>query len=123
MLEERQITPVGSTEPIPVNVRVPASTNRELDDLVTEGKFRRDLFFRLAVVRFRLPPLRERREDIPLLVNQYREHFCKRFGRPMPPISFEVWSRLLAYNWLRFRIGERVKSGSPNRSNRTKGVS
>ncbi len=99
VLEERQITPVGSTEPIPVNVRVLASTNRELDELVTEGKFRRDLFFRLAVVRFRLPPLRERREDIPLLVNQYREHFCKRFGRPMPPISFEVWSRLLAYNW------------------------
>lgn len=99
VLEERQITPVGSTEPIPVNVRVLASTNRELDELVADGKFRRDLFFRLAVVRFRLPPLRERREDIPLLVNQYREHLCKRFGRPMPPISFEVWSRLLAYNW------------------------
>jgi two-component system response regulator GlrR len=99
VLEERQITPVGSTEPLQVNVRVLASTNRELDELVAEGKFRRDLFFRLAVVRFRLPPLRERREDIPLLVNQYREHFCKRFERPMPPISHEVWSRLLAYDW------------------------
>lgn len=99
VLEERKITPVGSTTALPINVRVLASTNRDLEALVNEGTFRRDLYFRLAVVRMRLPSLRERREDIPILVNHYREYFGERFSRPTPPITYEVWSKLLAYQW------------------------
>ncbi len=99
VLEERKITPVGSNIPVKVNVRVLASTNRDLETLINEGKFRRDLYFRLAVVSMRLPSLRDRQEDIPLLINHYREYFGERFSRPTPPLSYEVWSKLLAYHW------------------------
>jgi DNA-binding NtrC family response regulator len=77
VLQEKEITPVGSTEPIPVDVRVIAATNRELEDDVGSGRFREDLYYRLNVIPIVVPPLRDRTEDIPLLI----DYFLKRQGR------------------------------------------
>ncbi|HXK36435.1 MAG TPA: sigma 54-interacting transcriptional regulator, partial [Candidatus Paceibacterota bacterium] len=76
LLQEREYEPLGGTKTVQANVRIVAATNRKLAELVSDGKFRDDLYFRLAVVRLTLPPLRDRREDIPFLV----EHFIRRFG-------------------------------------------
>jgi len=73
-LQEKEVRPVGSTQPIPINVRILAATNRDLGTMVEQGRFRKDLFYRLNVVSLRIPPLRDRREDIPLLAG----HFLKR---------------------------------------------
>ena len=70
-LESGEIFPLGETQPVHVNVRVVAATNADLDRLVAEGRFREDLFYRLNVVRLRVPPLRDRREEIPLLVRAF----------------------------------------------------
>lgn len=98
-LEDRMVTPVGSTHSVKVNVRVLASTNHDLDDLVKQGRFRRDLFFRLAVIKIHLPPLRDRKTDVQLLVKHYVEFFCTRFKKSVPRISNELWARLLTYEW------------------------
>jgi DNA-binding NtrC family response regulator len=98
VLQERRFERVGGTEPIDIDVRVVAATNRPLEQMVEEGKFRQDLFYRLNVVRIELPPLRDRPEDIPLLV----AHFCQKFARPgQPPaqVSPETMERLLQYTW------------------------
>ncbi|HET6410762.1 MAG TPA: sigma-54 dependent transcriptional regulator [Anaeromyxobacter sp.] len=95
-LQEGEIRRVGANEPIPVDVRVLAATNKDLSRLAQEGKFREDLYYRINVVTIRLPPLRERREDIPLLA----EHFAAKHGRPegaaITPAAREL---LLAYDW------------------------
>jgi transcriptional regulator with PAS, ATPase and Fis domain len=97
-LQEKEIRPVGSTEAIPINVRVIAATNRDIEEGVRTGTFRRDLYFRLNVVQIKLPPLRERKVDIPLLV----AHFLGKFSEPLHPvhaISDDALRRLLAYDW------------------------
>ncbi len=98
VLQEKEIKPVGATERMPVNLRVIAATHRDLDAAVRTGAFRQDLYFRLNVVQIKLPPLRERKTDIPLLVN----HFLEKFGdneRPMQVIAEDAMARLMAYDW------------------------
>ena len=97
-IQEKEIRPVGSVRRIPINVRILAATNHDLEISVTQGTFRRDLFFRLNVLTLRLPPLRERRQDIPLLV----AHVLDRVGRDtgcVKTISDEALKILLSYDW------------------------
>jgi two-component system response regulator HydG len=96
-LQEKEVRPVGSTDRISIAVRVIAATNRDLEAAVRQGQFRQDLFFRLNVVQIKLPPLRERKSDIPLLVNAFLEKFNET-GR-MRGISEEAMARLIAYDW------------------------
>jgi DNA-binding NtrC family response regulator len=96
-LQEKEVKPVGSTDRISIAVRVIAATNRDLETAVRQGQFRQDLFFRLNVVQIKLPPLRERKSDIPLLVNAFLEKFTEA-GR-MRGISEEAMARLIAYDW------------------------
>ncbi|MFN0150064.1 MAG: sigma-54-dependent transcriptional regulator [bacterium] len=96
VLQEREIIPVGGTKPVEVDVRLVAATNADLEKQITEGRFRADLYYRLNVIPIFVPPLRERRDDIPLLV----EHFlrsCDRGGRKT--ISPEALELLVAYDW------------------------
>ncbi len=97
-LQEREIKPVGSTERISISTRVIAATNRDLDSAVRQGQFRQDLYFRLNVVQIKLPPLRERKSDIPLLVNSFLEKFSEPNGR-IRTISDDAMARLIAYDW------------------------
>jgi DNA-binding NtrC family response regulator len=90
---------VGGGESIPIDVRIIVATNKDLEVEVREGRFREDLFYRLKVIRINLPPLRERREDIPLLIQLFAGRFCKEFNRP--PISFtpEAVAQMAARPW------------------------
>jgi DNA-binding NtrC family response regulator len=98
-LGEREIVKVGGTKTIPVDVRVIAATNKVLDDEVRKGTFREDLYFRLAVLSVRLPPLRERREDIPLLCEHFFKKYGGELGKPMTAVSPEAMEALLRYPW------------------------
>jgi len=97
-LQEREVKPVGSTERISIHVRVIAATNRDLEASIRSGTFRQDLYFRLNVVQVKLPPLRERKSDIPLLVNSFLEKFSD-LQRPVRSISEDAMRRLMAYDW------------------------
>ncbi len=97
-LQEREIKPVGSTDRVTISTRVIAATNRDLESAVRQGQFRQDLFFRLNVVQIKLPPLRERKSDIPLLVNSFLEKFSEPNGR-VRTISEDAIARLIAYDW------------------------
>ncbi|MGH9713951.1 MAG: sigma-54-dependent transcriptional regulator [Candidatus Acidiferrales bacterium] len=97
-LQEKEIRPVGSTDRIPITVRIIAATNRDLEATVRQGGFRQDLYFRLNVVQIKLPALRERKGDIPLLVNSFLEKFSGPDERPRT-ISEDVMARLMAYDW------------------------
>ena len=99
VLQEMQVRPVGSTKAFPVDVRVIAATNRDLERAMTEGTFRQDLFYRLNVVRVTLPPLRERREDIPSLINHFLRRFNKRFHRDVRGVAPEALAALTAYSF------------------------
>ena len=97
-LQEKEVKPVGSTERVSINVRVIAATNRDLDEAIRKGAFRQDLYFRLNVVQIKLPPLRERKTDIPLLVNAFLEKFSTP-QHTVRSVSEEAMSRLTAYDW------------------------
>src|SRR6185436_10863391 len=99
VLEEREFMRVGGVQPLQVNVRVIAATNQPLRELVDEGRFRADLFYRLNVLRIYLPPLRERREDIPLLVRRFIQDYSAQHDRPFHGISAEAMQLLVAYPW------------------------
>lgn len=98
VIQEREVKPVGSTERISVNVRIIAATNRDLEAAVRQNTFRQDLFFRLNVVQLKLPPLRERKSDIPLLVQAFLEKFTDA-EHPMPMLAEDAMARLTAYDW------------------------
>jgi two-component system response regulator PilR (NtrC family) len=98
-LQERKIRRVGGTEETEVDVRVIAATNRSLEELVRERRFREDLFYRLNVIPIRIPSLRERREDIPLLARHFLERFSRAMGKRVSEISKEAMDLILAYGW------------------------
>jgi two-component system response regulator HydG len=99
VLENQEVLRIGSNDPIKVNVRLLSATNRNLEDAVTKGTFRQDLYFRLKVVTVKLPPLRQRTEDIPLLSDRFREEFAKRHGKRVNSISQRVRKAMDRYNW------------------------
>lgn len=99
VLEGHPFLPVGATEPVTVDVRVLAATNQDLQNYVRDGKFREDLYYRLSVFELRLPPLRERGEDISLLVDFFLDHFKSEHGRPGLCLSPSARERLLGYHW------------------------
>ncbi|HXJ22139.1 MAG TPA: sigma 54-interacting transcriptional regulator [Polyangia bacterium] len=99
VLQEGEIRRVGSERTRKVDVRIVAATNRDLARMVEEGKFRRDLFFRLNVAAIALPPLRDRRDDIPLMIDHFLAKIAARVGRPPKPIEPAAMARLLAYRW------------------------
>jgi DNA-binding NtrC family response regulator len=98
-LEQRQVIPVGANKPVPIDVRVIAATNMSPDQLGDESRFRQDLLFRLNTVEIELPPLRDRRDDIPLLIDHYVALYSKKYGKAAREIPPEVLSALKAYDW------------------------
>jgi len=99
VIEERQIMRVGSNDPIDVDVRLLAATNADLPQLVKEKKFRQDLFFRLNVVAIHMPPLRERKSDIPLLTKSFVQEFSQRHSKEITAIAPSVSKALAQYDW------------------------
>ncbi|HZQ67485.1 MAG TPA: sigma-54 dependent transcriptional regulator [Terriglobales bacterium] len=98
-LDEQRFTPVGSDEPITVDARVIASTNKDLDDEISRGNFREDLFYRLNVIPFSVPPLRERKEDVPLLARHFLKEFSATYGRRNSEITDDAVETLMHYSW------------------------
>ena len=98
-LDEQRFTPVGSDEDITVDVRVIASTNKDLEEEILRGNFREDLFYRLNVIPFSVPPLRERKEDIPLLARYFLKEFSAAYGRRPREISDDAVETLMRYAW------------------------
>jgi DNA-binding NtrC family response regulator len=117
-LQEKEVRPMGSTDRIPLSARIIAATNRDLDATVRQGTFRQDLFFRLNVVQIKIPLLRERKTDIPILVNSFLEKFSEANGR-MRTISEDAIARMMAYGcrttWRRFSV-TRSTTRSPESS-------
>ena len=99
VLQEREAIPVGGTEAIPVDVRVVAATNRDLDDEIKRGRFRTDLYYRLNVIALHLPPLRERRDDIAIFVDAFLGDIGKEEGGPPKRLAPEAMDAVLAYDW------------------------
>ena len=98
-LQDQVFQPVGSTENVEVDVRVIAATNKDLEEAIRTGEFREDLYFRLNVVPFTVPPLRERREDIPLLLEHFLARFCREHGRPPKRLDEGALDACVAYRW------------------------
>jgi two-component system nitrogen regulation response regulator NtrX len=98
-LDEQLFTPVGGTQPIRVDVRVIAATNKNLEEEILKGNFREDLFYRLNVVPFSVPPLRERKQDIPPLVREFLGEFGRQYGRPRMEVSEEALEILAQHSW------------------------
>lgn len=99
LLQESEVTPVGATSPVRVDVRFVAATNRSLARAVSAGRFRRDLYHRLNVVRIEVPPLRHRPQDIQLLLDHYLQHFASEYQADVKTISPELWKSLVTYDW------------------------
>ncbi len=99
VLQNRTVERLGGTRTVPVNVRVIAGSKRDLKQLVAEGKFREDLYYRLNVLPLTLPPLRERREDVPVLMEHFLARYFKRRNEDMPAISDAVKQAFLRYSW------------------------
>jgi DNA-binding NtrC family response regulator len=99
VLQNRTVERLGGTRTVPINVRVIAGTKRDLKQLVAEGKFREDLFYRLNVLPVSLPPLRERPEDIPVLMEHFLQRYFRRRGEDVPPISDAVQQAFMRYSW------------------------
>lgn len=99
VLQEREVRPLGSAQAVKVTARVVVATNRDLRHEVNQRNFRADLYYRLSVFTMRIPALRERRDDIPLLVQHYLSHYNERYHRDIEPPSRELMSRIVTYDW------------------------
>jgi DNA-binding NtrC family response regulator len=99
VIEEKTVTPVGGTRPVPVDVRLIAATNRQLDEDVREKRFREDLYWRINVVHIELPPLRERREDLPLLIDHLFQKLVPTLGAEVTSIELDARELLFDYSW------------------------
>ncbi|MDE1154428.1 MAG: sigma-54 dependent transcriptional regulator [Acidobacteriaceae bacterium] len=98
-LDEQRFYPVGSSSAVYIDTRVIAATNKNLEDEIARGNFREDLFYRLNVIPFYVPPLRDRKEDLPLLVREFLQQFGQEYGRPRIEISDQALAALKQYNW------------------------
>ncbi|MCA1557803.1 MAG: sigma 54-interacting transcriptional regulator, partial [Acidobacteria bacterium] len=98
-LQEGEIQPLGEQRPVKVDVRIIAATNTDLEEMVAQGRFREDLYYRLNVIRLRVPPLRERRSEIPTIVNYYINHYSAKFGRRDIQITPEAVDLLMVSDW------------------------
>jgi two-component system response regulator PilR (NtrC family) len=99
VLEERVVVPVGDTQPRSVDARIIAASNQDLEKMIAEGKFREDLLFRLNVVKLQLPPLRQRKEDIPLLVQHFLDKYMKEMNKRVEGLTNGAMRALLNHNW------------------------
>jgi two-component system, NtrC family, response regulator PilR len=99
VLQERELKPVGGTNTIKINVRIISATNRKLEEEVIAGRFREDLYYRLAVVPIRIPPLRERKGDVPLLVDHFLRKYSRQFGKDVRQLSSYAMEVLLGYDF------------------------
>ncbi|KXI21714.1 sigma 54-interacting transcriptional regulator [Photobacterium sanguinicancri] len=99
VLEERKVMPIGSNDAVPVDIRIISATNHNFQEMIATNKFREDLYYRLNVIPFQLPPLREREGDIALLTNYFLEYHTQKIGVVYPGISAEAMRRLNAYHW------------------------
>lgn len=99
VLQQREVIPVGATEAIPVDVRIIAATNRDLEESVRLGSFRSDLFYRLNVIAVELPPLRERRDDLILLIDHFLEGLAREHGTAPKALSAEAMDAVMVYDW------------------------
>ena len=97
-LQEKEVRPVGATHRVPINVRILAATNRDLAAMVEQGRFRKDLYYRLSVVNLRIPPLRERKQDIPLLAAHFLERMSRETGNAHT-LSDDALRTLVEYEW------------------------
>jgi DNA-binding NtrC family response regulator len=98
-LQEGEIQPLGEQKPTYIDVRIIAATNTDLEELVTQGRFREDLYYRLNVIRLRVPPLRERRSEIPTIVNYYINHYSSKFGRHDVQMTPQAVDLLMVADW------------------------
>src|SRR5246127_2806516 len=98
-LDEQRFAPVGSDEPLTVDARVIASTNKDLEEEISRGNFREDLFYRLNVIPFSVPPLRERQEDVPLLVRYFLKEFSTQYSRHTKEVTDDAIDTLMRYSW------------------------
>ena len=99
VLQEREFERVGGTRPIKIDIRLIAATNRDLNESVRKGEFRQDLYYRLAVVTLAMPPLREHKEDIPVLTRHFVQKYAKRCNVKVKPVSSEAMNLLTHYDW------------------------
>jgi two-component system nitrogen regulation response regulator NtrX len=98
-LDEQRFLPVGASHPVHVDVRVIAATNKDLEEEIARGNFREDLFYRLNVIPFFVPPLRDRKEDIPLLIKEFLQQFGVEYGRPHVEMTEDALAALKQYHW------------------------
>ncbi len=99
VLQHREVIPVGATEPIPIDTRLIAATNRKLDDEISRGNFRSDLYYRLNVISIEIPPLRDRRDDIPILTENFLIEIAKKRGEEVKKLSPEAAMQIQEYSW------------------------
>jgi transcriptional regulator with GAF, ATPase, and Fis domain len=99
VIEAKEVYPLGGRRGVPLDIRIIAATNRDLERQVSRNEFRQDLYYRIDVARVRLPPLRERKDDIPVLIDHYAQVFTMRFGRDIAGFSEEAMELLQSYDW------------------------